>query len=205
MPNKSSYDWESLEESFISGDKKLIEYSRERTGFDSSPIYNSLRKRAGRYDWTKKRAEARALAMLIPIEPEKRESISKLNSEVSQLVDAASVIANHLQLSDSLKGFYKSLAAKVQVAIANLDPIDISPDVIIRSLSVMSTLIQTATDLERKSLGLAEPLQSVELLTRYVISRDVEGGLIEEDLPNMSRDEWYKRYGHGEGYGYDQN
>lgn len=205
MPANPFYDWESIEQNFIHGDKKLIEYSREKTGKAASPIYNSLRKRAGQFDWSKKRAEARAQALLIPPEPEKIEEISALNSEVNKLVDAATVIADHLRLSNSLKEFYKSFAAKIQVAIANLDPIDLSPDVIIRSLNVMSTLLQIATDLERKTLGIAAPLQQVELLTRYVISRDVEGQTIEGDLPALTREEWFKKYGQGDWQGNDQN
>jgi len=199
--NKSSHDWATIEQAFINGNKKLIEYSREKTGFAASPPYNSLRKRAGQHNWSSKRAETKALADLVPMAPEKREAISSLNNDVAKLVDASSVILDHLKLSRSLKGFYAALGVKVQAAIASLDAEDMTPETIVRALSVMSTLINSATDLERKSLGLAEPLQSVEILTRYVISRDVEGQLTEEDVRPLTRDEWHEKYGKGN----DQN
>jgi len=198
---KPSHDWAALEQAFIHSDKKLIEFSKERTGFESSPIYSSLRKRAGQHNWSDKRAEAKAIANLVPIEPEKREAIASLNSQVEKLVDAASVISDHLKLSRSLKGFYAALGTKIQVAIAALDATELTADNIIRALSVMNALINGATDLERRTLGLAEPLQQVELTTRYVISMGAQGEVIEGDLPALTRDEWHRKYGNGDGNG----
>ena len=195
---KSSHDWAALEQAFIHSDKKLIEFSKERTGFESSPIYGSLRKRAGKYDWTAKRIEAKALANLVPVEPEKREAIASLNSQVDKLVDAASVISDHLKISRSMKAFYGALGTKIQAAIAALDAAELTPDTIIRALSVMTTLAHAATDLERRTLGLAEPLLQVELTTRYVISTDVQGQAIEEDSPALTKDEWHRKYGNGQ-------
>ena len=202
---QASYDWQSLEKFFIHSDKKLIELSQEKTGFSSSPPYISLRKRAGKYDWSAKRAEAKAIARMVPSEPEKKNAIADLSSEVTKLVDAATIISDHLKISRSLKSFYGALGAKIQVAIASLDAAELSPDNVIRALSVMSTLVNAATDLERKTLGIAEPLQQVHLTTRYVISQSVQGKVIEEDSPPLTRDEWHEKYGKNNGNGNDQN
>jgi len=202
---KPSHDWAAIEGAFIHSDKKLIEFSKERTGFESSPIYSSLRKRAGQHNWTKKRAEAKALANLVPIGADKRDAIANLNAQVDKLVDAATIISDHLKLSRSLKSFYGALGTKIQVAIANLDAAELTADTIVRALSVMSTLVNASTDLERRTLGLAEPLQQVELTTRYVISQNVQGQVIEGDLPPLTKDQWHKKYGNGNGNGNGQN
>jgi len=196
---KPSHDWAALEQAFIHSDKKLIEFSKEKTGFESSPIYSSLRKRAGQHNWSDKRAEAKAIAALVPLGADKRDAIANLNSQVEKLVDAASVISDHLKISRSMKAFYGALGAKIQVAIASLDATELTADNVIRALSVMTTLAHAATDLERRTLGLAEPLQQVELTTRYVISTDAQGQVIERDLPPMTNDEWHRKYGHGDG------
>jgi len=190
-----SYDWEAIEQFFIHSGKKLIELSQERTGFSASPPYASLRKRAGKYDWSGKRAETKARLRMGASEPEKKNAIADLNNEVAKLVDAATVISDHLKLSRSLKGFYAALGSKIQAAIASLDAAELSPDHVIRALSVMTTLISASTDLERKTLGIAEPLQQIELTARYVVSRDVEGQLTEEDVRPLTRDEWHEKYG----------
>jgi len=60
----------------------------------------------------------------------------------------------------------------------------------------MASLINSATELERKSLGLALPLQQVEVTTRYVISMDAQGKPLPDDapIPTLSREEWRDRY-----------
>jgi len=200
-----SYDWEAIEQFFIHSGKKLIELSQERTGFSASPPYASLRKRAGKYDWSGKRAEAKAMLRMGASGSEEKNAIADLSSEVTKLVDAATVISDHLKLSRSLKGFYAALGSKIQVAIASLDAAELSPDNVIRALSVMTTLISASTDLERKTLGIAEPLQQVHLTTRYVISQNVQGEVIEGDSPPLTRDEWHERYGKNNGNGNDKN
>jgi len=204
MP-QANYDWKALEQFFIHSDKKLIELSSEKTGFSSSPPYSSLRKRAGKYDWSDKRAEAKALLRMGVTEPEKKAAIADLNSEVTKLVDAASIISDHLKLSRSMKAFYGSLGAKIHAAIAALDATELTADNVIRALSVLSTLINAATDLERKTLGIAEPLQQIQIEARYVISQTVQGQVVEGNLPALSRDEWYEKYGKNNGYGNDKN
>ena len=202
---QASHDWKALEQFFIHSDKKLIELSSEKTGFSSSPPYSSLRKRAGKYKWSDKRAEAKALLRMGVTEPEKKAAIADLNSEVTKLVDAASIISDHLKLSRSMKAFYGSLGAKIHAAIAALDATELTADNVIRALSVLSTLINSATDLERKTLGIAEPLQQIQIAARYVISQTVQGQAIEGDLPALTRDEWYEKYGKNNGYGNDKN
>jgi len=196
-----SYDWEAIEQFFIHSDKKLIELSQERTGFSTSPPYTSLRKRAGKYDWSGKRAEAKAMLRMVPSGSEEKNAIAEISSEVTKLVDAATIISDHLKLSRSMKAFYGALGSKIQAAIAALDATELTPDNVIRALSVMTTLIAASTDLERKTLGIAEPLQQIELTARYVVSRDVEGQLTEGDVRPLTQDEWHKKYGKGN----DQN
>jgi len=203
--SQPNYDWNALEQFFIHSDKKLIELSKGKTGFSSSPPYSSLRKRAGKYDWSNKRAEAKALLRMGVTEPEKREAIADLNSEVAKLVDAATIIGDHLKLSRSLKAFYGALGSKVHAAIASLDASELSADNVIRALSVLSTLINSATDLERKTLGIAEPLQQIQVEARYVISQSVQGQVVEGNLPALTRDEWYEKYGKNNGYMNDKN
>jgi len=192
--SNEKYDWAAIESLYVHGSMKLIELSRDRTGKESSPPHSSLRKRASGHQWKRKRIETQVTLSLLPIAPEKREAIADLNDQVAQLIDATTVIGDHLRLSKSLKGMYGAIGTKTKLAIDNLDPTKMDTDSIIRALSVMATLVNAATDLERKSLNLAEPLQKIEIATKYVISRSSQGEIVFDEPPNLSRDEWRDKY-----------
>ena len=189
------YDWRAIEEAFVNGENKLVAYSRDRTGLESSPPHIALRKRAAKYDWSGKRAQVQALRLLVPAEPEERQQVADFQAQVEKLVDTATVISDHLKLSQTMKSLYGAFGVKVKKAIDDLNPASLKPEDISRALSVMASLVHGATELDRKSLGLAMPLQ-VELTTRYVISMDPLGEPLSDDapIPTLSREEWSDRY-----------
>ena len=189
-----TYDWGTIEGAFIHGDGKLVEHSRERTGLQNSPPYTALRKRAAKYSWTGKQAEIQAMRALVPPAPEERQQVADFQAQVEKLVDTATVVGDHLKLSKTMKSMYGALGVKVKKAIDDLDASSLTPGHIVRALGVMTSLINAATELERKSLGLAEPLQRVDVTTRYVISRDCQGKPDYADPPELSRDEWRDKY-----------
>ena len=162
-----SYDWATLEDAFVKGTMKIIELSREHTKLESSPPYPALRKRAAKHKWREKREQYNATLALLPKTEDELKAAQKLENRLEKLVDAAEVVRDHLRLSKTLKGMYAALGMKVRLAIEKMHPEDFSTSQVLSALNTLASLMHAATELERKSLNLADPLQQVELTTRY--------------------------------------
>ncbi|KAM3110113.1 hypothetical protein [Phormidesmis sp. 146-33] len=167
------YEWDTLRQSFVEGDSPLIEWSRERTGLDSSPKYKALRNRASQESWSERRRSYRQSQIL--------ELVNPSEESPSEVATALGAIARHTRLSQSLQGMVSSLSEKLLPAIANLQDADFSmltPRQISELLKNLAQVAATAATIERQALGL--PTVDTQVNVGFVVALPTESESIDE-------------------------
>lgn len=198
MPRNQSYNWEPLRYRYVTGDDDvtLFKLSREHTGDPDDPPYQTVRRESAKKrangTWTEQRAIYRArLEQAALEEPEvqavqeaAQQAVTEARQRLSELdavtSDVTQIVANHFRLAESLKHSYAAVMLKMRTLLNHID------DAMLQSMSRgltlkeitsayrdLAAILQTATDLERKALGLTDQTEQ-DLTTQYVISLDTD-------------------------------
>lgn len=153
----------------------LRELSREHTGLESAPSYQTLRHRSGSEDWEGQRKAFRHnLSTQVAAQP----TAAQVVQQTEQLVDNAEAIARHLQIAKSLQGSYAQIQKKLKElnVIEQMDYTQLNPLQLSLLLQRLAAIASTAAEIERKALGLSDPEQRVKV--------DVSGGIDFSALPD---------------------
>lgn len=209
MPRPPKYDWEEYRNKYVTGQCQLIDLSQERTQNPADPPYQTLRVKSSAKSkfgtWEEQRLVFRANLQRQGLEQppvkevlaEAEKAAAEARTAIDRLYDVTAIVTSHLKLAESLKHAYAALALKMRTAseginaqqLANMEITEIS-----RVYRDLSSILQAATDMERKALNLSDPSQEVKTDTRYVISLDTDAQLGEPVSLEESIDEWSNQY-----------
>lgn len=161
MSGKSIYNWNTIRKAFVTGEMPLKELSREHTGLDVDPKYQTLRKVSAAEDWDgQRKAFVNNLSTQVAATP----TAAQVVQQTEQLIDAAEAIARHVQLAKSLQASYATIQHKIkqvrlieQMDFNGLDPLQLS-----LLLQRLAAIAATGADIERKALGLSDPVSKTE-------------------------------------------
>lgn len=174
MAGSSRYNWDEIRRAFITGNMTLKDLSRESTGNPDHPAYGRIRIVAStkNEDWD---AQRRAYRNNLKLSIAGESSTKLIAAKVDKLIDAAEIIASHLQISKGLKA----------IARLGIKRILENPDLIktVKPTELVA-IVREATNIERLAFGLStsyiEHDINWEALTEVQLEAIANGTPIEE-------------------------
>lgn len=96
----SKFDWEKIKSDYITGNRTLESFSREKTGNNDNPAFITLKTRCARENWTKLREEYQHnLAYEVAQKPEVQAVIER----TEEVLKTAEIIKKHLRIAALLE------------------------------------------------------------------------------------------------------
>lgn len=161
MAGQQRYNWDTIRRAYVSGEMALADLAKEQTGLDTDPSYKSLRNRSSAEGWE---AQRRAFRDNLRTQVATTPTAAQVVQQTEQLIDAAEAIARHVQLAKSLQASYATIQNKIkqarlieQMDFNGLDPLQMS-----LLLQRLAAIAATGADIERKALGLSDPVSKTE-------------------------------------------
>ncbi|MGL5923893.1 hypothetical protein, partial [Chroococcidiopsis sp.] len=179
MAGKSRYNWKTIRAAYVSGEMSLYELSKESTGLETDPPYQSIR-RAASCDSEGKWDESRqAFRYNVATQVATTPTAQAVVQQTEQLVDAAGAIARHIQLAKSLQASYAAIQNQLRQsrAIEQMDFSSLNPLEIALIMQRLAAIASRATDIERKAMGLSDPTVRAEVSVEGKVN--VQIGLLE--------------------------
>lgn len=182
MAGKPRYNWDTIRRAYVSGEMDLVDLAKETTGRATDPPYQSIRRAAVTDPTGKWEDQRRAFRNNLATQTAATPTAQQVVQQTEQLIDSAEAIARHIKLAKSLQSSYAAIQKNLmelkvieKMNFAKLDPMQLS-----LLLQRLAQVIATATDVERKALGISDPTAKTETEVRFVVAMPEESSSIEQ-------------------------